>query len=79
MHLMALLTDRFYIILAGFSMVEFAYWLVHLNLLFLAQTVSLQCLIVWLLIGDNEIGIQFPLLNGFHETLKKLFAAPGII
>lgn len=77
MHLMALLTDIFY--LAEFSLAEFAYWPMHLNLLFWAQTVSLQCLIVWLLIGDNEIGIQFPLLNGFHTTLKRLFAAPGII
>lgn len=77
MHLKDLLPDIFY--LAGFSLDEFACWLVHLNLLFWAQTVSLQCLIVWLLIGDNETGIQFPLLNGFHATLKKLFAASGFI
>lgn len=44
--------------LAEFSLDEFAYWLVHLNLLFWAQTLSLQCIIVWLLIGDNETGIS---------------------
>lgn len=74
---MALLTEVFH--LTGFSLIEFTYWLMHLNLLFWAQSVSLQYLIVWLLIGDNEIGIQFPLLNGIHETFSKLFATPGII